>query len=85
MSSGWKRTNYGSYYILTPSGDRIYIDRSDDHKGKWTSGGQLYSRLNEAKADVIQRIDRGEGFSSGGLATKKYVNPVTIVDNRKNK
>ena len=24
-------------------------------------------------------------FSTGGLATKNYVNPVTIVDNRKNK
>ena len=85
MASGFKKTGYGSYYILTPSGDRVYIDRSDDHKGMWTSGGQLYSRLSEAKADVIQRIDSGEGFSSGGLSTKKYMNPVTIVDNRKNK
>ena len=27
----------------------------------------------------------GDKFSSGGLVTKNYVNPVTIVDNLKNK
>jgi hypothetical protein len=84
MASGFKKTSYGSYYILTPSGDKVYIDKSDDRKGMWTSGGQLYSRLREAKADVIQRIGSGQGFSSGGLTTKKYVNPVKVVDNRKN-
>jgi len=85
MASGWKRTNYGSYYIITPSGDKVYIDKSVDSKGMWTSGGQLYPRLSDAKASVIQRIESGEGFSGGGLATKKYMNPVTIVNNRKNK
>ena len=83
MASGWKKTNYGSYYILTPSGDRVYIDKSDDAKGMWSSGGSLYSRLSDAKADVIQRIESGEGFNRGGMPTKKYCNPVKIVDNRK--
>ena len=85
MASGFKRTNYGSYYILSPSGNKVYIDKSDDRPGTWTSGGQFYSRLNDAKADVIQRIESGEDFNSGGLATKKYMNPVKIIDNRKNK
>jgi len=84
--SGFKRTNHGSYYIISPSGEKIYIDRSDDRKDMWTAGGRFYSRLDEAKADVISRIEAGDGFySRGGLTTKQYVNPVTIIDNRKNK
>jgi hypothetical protein len=82
--SGFKRTNYGSYYIVAPSGQKVYIDRPDEGGG-WTSGGVRYGRLDEAKADVLARIGRGEGFSRGGLTTKQYVNPVTIIDNRKKK
>ena len=83
----WKRHTYTdgtSYSTKTSSGEIVYIDRSMDRKG-WTSGGQYYEQLADAKADIIQRIDAGEGFYAGGLATKKYVNPVTITDNRKKK
>ena len=84
----WKRHTYTdgtSYSTKTPSGEIVYIDRSMDRKG-WTSGGQYYEHLADAKADIIQRIDAGEGFYfAGGLATKNYVNPVTITDNRKKK
>jgi len=46
-----------------------------------------------AKADILDYIMSqdlditvfGDPYSKGGLATKNYVNPVKIVDNRKNK
>ena len=45
-----------------------------------------YKKLSDAKAEIIQKIqDGGSGYSEGGLATKKYMNPVTVVDKRKNK
>ena len=47
----------------------------------------------EAKKDIIEYIMEqdlnfsvfGDKYSKGGLATKNYVNPVKIVDNRKKK
>ena len=38
--------------------------------------------------DIDEGVSRGRGgldFNRGGMATKKYANPVTIVDNRKKK
>jgi hypothetical protein len=81
--SGFKKDMAGMYYIINPNGDRIDIIKSDNG---WESGGSHYKKLSDAKAEIIQKIqDGGSGYSEGGLATKKYMNPVTVVDNRKNK
>ena len=45
-------------------------------KDKTTEKAQL---LRNSITDMKKRL----GFSKGGIATKNYVNPVTIVDNRK--
>ena len=82
--SGFKRTNYGSYYIESPSGEKIYIDKSDDQPGMWQAQGQYYDYLKEAKSAILESI-KDIDMNSGGLATKNYVNPVTITDNRKKK
>jgi len=82
----FKKESYGdstSYYINSPSGGKIYIDKSVDRPG-WTSQGQYYKYLSEAKAAVLENI-KDIDMNRGGLATKNYVNPVTITDNRKNK
>jgi hypothetical protein len=83
--SGFKKESAGMYYIINPDVDRIDIFKSGDGKG-WIGAGQRYSSLSSAKAEIAQKIrDGGSGYSKGGLSTKKYVNPVTITDNRKNK
>jgi len=83
--SGFKKESAGMYYIINPDGERIDIFKSGDGKG-WIGAGQRYSSLSSAKAEIAQKIrDGGSGYSKGGLSTKKYVNPVTITDNRKNK
>ena len=81
--SGFKKDMAGMYYIINPNGDRVDIVKSD--RG-WEASGTTYQKLTDAKAEIIQKIqDGGSGYSNGGLATKKYMNPVTVVDNRKNK
>jgi len=83
--SGFKKEFAGMYYIINPDGERIDIYKSDDGKG-WIGAGNRYSSLSAAKADIAQKIrDGGSGYSKGGLVPKKYVNPVTITDNRKRK
>ena len=37
------------------------------------------------KPEIIEIIENYMGYNIGGLATKKYANPVTIVNNLKNK
>ena len=83
----WKRLSYGrGLYTHNADGDMITIEPSDDQKGMWTSGGRYSSRLGDLKAEITQSLkEGGSGYSSGGLAIKKYVNPVTITDNRKKK
>jgi hypothetical protein len=80
MSSGWKRTGYGGVFKIMPDGEKIYIEKSMDRKGMWESGGRYYEKISEAKA----AIDAG-AYSTGGLATKNYMNPVKVIDNRRNK
>ena len=80
MSSGWKRTGYGGVFKIMPDGEKIYIEKSMDRKGMWESGGRYFEKLSEAK----ESID-AENYSIGGLVPKNYVNPVKIIDNRKNK
>jgi hypothetical protein len=81
--SQFKKDMAGMYYIINPNGDRVDIVKTD--RG-WESGGSYYQKLTDAKAEIIQKIqDGGSGYSNGGLATKNYMNPVTVVDNRKNK
>ena len=81
--SGFKKDMAGMYYIINPNGDRVDIMKTNHG---WESGGSHYKKLSEAKAEIIQRIqDGGSGYSNGGIITKKYMNPVKIVDNRKNK
>ena len=83
--AGFKKESAGSYYIINPDGERIDVFKSEDGKG-WIGAGQRFTSLSSAKAEIAQRIrDGGSGYSKGGLATKNYVNPVTITDNRKNK
>ena len=81
----WKRLSYGrGLYTHNADGDMITIEPSDDQKGMWTSGGRYSERLGDLKAEITQLLkEGGSGYSSGGLAIKKYVNPVTITDNRK--
>ena len=84
----WTRNTYSdstSYSTKSPSGAIVYIDKSVDEPEYWTAGGRLYKYLADAKEDVIRRIDAGEEFSTGGLLTKKYVNPVKVIDKRKKK
>ena len=81
--SGFKKDMAGMYYIINPNGDRVDIMKTNHG---WESGGSHYKKLSEAKAEIIQKIqDGGSGYDKGGLATKKYMNPITVVDNRKNK
>ena len=83
--AGFKKESAGMYYIINPDGERIDIFKSDDKKG-WIGAGNRYPSLSDAKADIAQKIrDGGSGYSKGGLVPKKYVNPVTITDNRKRK
>ena len=72
-NSGFKKNGYGGYYIITPDGDRVDIDKSVDQKGEWTAGGSYYEKLSHAKADILQRIKSGEGFNVGGMAMKKQM------------
>lgn len=49
-----------------------------------------FMRLNDLKekgrkGGAFNKAVKRLGLSEGGMAVKKYVNPVTIVDNRKNK
>ena len=54
-------------------------------KGKAKEIDALKARIDNIKAMREDDYDYGK-FSSGGLSTtKKYVNPVTFVDNLKNK
>ena len=69
----FKKNGYGGYYIITPDGDRVDIDKSVDRKGEWTGGGSYYEKLSHAKADILQRIKSGEGFNVGGMALKKQM------------
>ena len=81
--SGFKKDMAGMYYIINPNGDRVDIMKTNHG---WESGGSHYKKLSEAKAEIIQKIqDGGSGYDKGGLATKKYMNPITVVDNRKNR
>jgi len=83
--AGFKKESAGNYYIINPDGEKIDIFKSSDGKA-WIGAGNRYQYLSEAKADIAQKIrDGGSGYSKGGLVPKKYVNPVTITDNRKNK
>ena len=76
----WKRTGYGGVYAVTPSGEKIYIERSMDNPKLWESGGQYFERIAEAKSQIQANIDDGgKGYKKGGLA-KKYVNSVKIVN-----
>jgi len=72
-NSSFKKNGYGGYYIITPDGDRVDIDKSVDRKGEWTGGGSYYEKLSDAKADILQRIKMGEGFNVGGIAMKKQM------------
>ena len=81
--SGFKKDMAGMYHIINPYGDRIDIIKTDNG---WQSGGNYYKKLSDAKAEIIQKIqDGGSGYNKGGLATKKYMNPVKIIDKRKNR
>ena len=81
--SEFKKDMAGMYYIINPNGDRVDIIKSDNG---WESGGNRYQKLSDAKAEIIQKIQNGgSGYSKGGIVTKKYMNPVKIIDNRKNK
>lgn len=47
---------------------------------------KLFNRILEiTNKEIKERKENKKKMSVGGLSTKKYVNPVTIVDNRKNK
>ena len=83
----WKRLSYGrGLYTHNADGDIITIEPSDDHQGMWTSGGRYSERLSDLKAEITQLLkEGGSGYSFGGLATKNYMNPVTITDKRKKK
>ena len=63
-----------------------YLNRTRDKDRKLTV--KDIQSMSDQEIDVILTEMVGGDrtrFSSGGLVSKNYVNPVTIVDNRKNK
>lgn len=40
---------------------------------------------NMSVKEVIKKLKEEKKLNTGGLATKNYANPVTIIDNRKKK
>jgi hypothetical protein len=46
---------------------------------------KAFNRIMEDTAKKIKQKEKKNKMSVGGLSTKKYMNPITIVDNLKNK
>ena len=62
-----------------------YLNRTRRGKDRKLTVKDIQAMSDQQLDNILTEMAGGDRFSSGGLASKNYVNPVTIVDNRKNK
>jgi hypothetical protein len=61
-----------------------YLNRTRD-KDRRLTAKDILAMPDQQIDSILTEMVGGDRYSSGGLASKNYVNPVKIVDNRKKK